>query len=214
MESDLHKIIVSSQPLTPDHIKVFLYQMLRGLKYLHSAKILHRDIKPGNLLVNSNCLLKVSSSTYIQIKHLSQIFLSIVARFVISVWHASKRMIVLAKWHKKWLRNTIGHRNCWWEPNTIMKLSICGLSAVYLPNFWVDAFFFKLKHQYNRLVISLDFRTMNHYHSITNHLARINHWSSGYTIIGRYALRLWSRSTSCTTTTDKITSSELIGQTV
>ncbi|KAI1292089.1 Serine/threonine-protein kinase NLK [Halotydeus destructor] len=59
MQSDLHKIIVSSQPLTSDHVKVFLYQILRGLKYLHSARILHRDIKPGNLLVNSNCLLKI-----------------------------------------------------------------------------------------------------------------------------------------------------------
>ena len=59
MQSDLHKIIVSNQPITSDHVKIFLYQILRGLKYLHSCRILHRDLKPGNLLVNSNCLLKV-----------------------------------------------------------------------------------------------------------------------------------------------------------
>ncbi|KAL3087118.1 hypothetical protein niasHS_005357 [Heterodera schachtii] len=59
MQSDLHRIIVSPQPLSADHVKVFVYQILRGLKYLHSANVLHRDIKPGNLLVNSNCILKI-----------------------------------------------------------------------------------------------------------------------------------------------------------
>lgn len=37
----------------------FLYQILRGLKYVHSAHVLHRDLKPSNLLLNANCDLKI-----------------------------------------------------------------------------------------------------------------------------------------------------------
>ncbi|RHY53682.1 hypothetical protein DYB38_000933 [Aphanomyces astaci] len=59
METDLHRIIYSRQPLSDDHIQYFLYQILRALKYIHSSNVLHRDLKPSNLLLNSNCDLKV-----------------------------------------------------------------------------------------------------------------------------------------------------------
>ncbi|OIW19831.1 hypothetical protein TanjilG_24544 [Lupinus angustifolius] len=59
MDTDLHHIIHSDQPLTDDHCQYFLYQLLRGLKYVHSANVLHRDLKPSNLLMNANCDLKI-----------------------------------------------------------------------------------------------------------------------------------------------------------
>jgi mitogen-activated protein kinase 1/3 len=59
METDLHRIIYSKQKLSIDHVQYFIYQVLRGLKYIHSANVLHRDLKPSNLLVNSNCDLKI-----------------------------------------------------------------------------------------------------------------------------------------------------------
>jgi serine/threonine protein kinase len=59
MDTDLHRIIRSPQPLSDDHCRYFLYQILRGLKYMHSASVIHRDLKPNNLLVNANCDLKI-----------------------------------------------------------------------------------------------------------------------------------------------------------
>ncbi|KAI3847389.1 hypothetical protein MKX03_023527 [Papaver bracteatum] len=59
MDTDLHQIIRSNQALSEEHCQYFLYQILRGLKYIHSANVLHRDLKPSNLLLNANCDLKI-----------------------------------------------------------------------------------------------------------------------------------------------------------
>lgn len=59
METDLASILKSPQPISDDHCQFFLYQILRGMKYIHSAEVIHRDLKPRNLLVNSNCDLKI-----------------------------------------------------------------------------------------------------------------------------------------------------------
>lgn len=59
MESDLSSIIKSPQDLSDEHCQFFLFQLLQGLKYMKDSNILHRDLKPKNLLLNANCDLKV-----------------------------------------------------------------------------------------------------------------------------------------------------------
>lgn len=41
MSSDLNRII-KAQRLNDDHIKLLVYQLLRGLKYIHTAGVIHR----------------------------------------------------------------------------------------------------------------------------------------------------------------------------
>ncbi|XP_076894624.1 mitogen-activated protein kinase 15-like [Bidens hawaiensis] len=59
MESDLHQVIKANDDLTHEHHRFFLYQMLRALKYMHTANVFHRDLKPKNILANANCKLKI-----------------------------------------------------------------------------------------------------------------------------------------------------------
>ncbi|KAJ0264351.1 Mitogen-activated protein kinase 9 [Hirschfeldia incana] len=59
MESDLHQVIKANDDLTPEHYQFFLYQLLRGLKFIHTANVFHRDLKPKNILANSDCKLKI-----------------------------------------------------------------------------------------------------------------------------------------------------------
>lgn len=42
-----------------DEIRVYMYQILKGMKYVHSQGIIHRDLKPENILMNRDKVVKI-----------------------------------------------------------------------------------------------------------------------------------------------------------
>jgi mitogen-activated protein kinase 15 len=58
-ETDLHAAI-RANILGDVHKQYIMWQTLKALKFMHSANLLHRDMKPSNLLLNSDCLMKVA----------------------------------------------------------------------------------------------------------------------------------------------------------
>ncbi|GAA5915584.1 hypothetical protein JCM6882_006381 [Rhodosporidiobolus microsporus] len=44
----------------PDIVKKFTYQLIKGVYYIHAHRILHRDLKPQNLLINQDGNLKLA----------------------------------------------------------------------------------------------------------------------------------------------------------
>ncbi len=60
-DCDLKKFIDRHKKgLPPELVKSFLYQILAALNYCHAHRVIHRDLKPQNILIDKNGILKLA----------------------------------------------------------------------------------------------------------------------------------------------------------
>lgn len=60
LDRDLKKYIDSVPQVHPNLIKSYMYQLILGMNYCHSRRVLHRDLKPQNLLIDKEGVLKIA----------------------------------------------------------------------------------------------------------------------------------------------------------
>jgi len=92
VDGDLHKVIHSGMKLSDAQCQVFLCQILRGLSYLHSAGIMHRDLKPMNVLVNKDCTLRIADFGLARGRADDEEELS---RYVVTRWYRAPELMLV-----------------------------------------------------------------------------------------------------------------------
>lgn len=100
METDLHKLL-KTQTISNEHVCYFLYQILRGLKYIHSANVLHRDLKPSNLLLNTNCDLKICDFGLARIADPDHDHTGFLTEYVATRWYRAPEIMLNSKGYNK-----------------------------------------------------------------------------------------------------------------
>ena len=69
--------------------------MLRGLKYVHSARVAHRDLKPSNVLLNANCDLKITD--FGLARAIEEDESNKMTQYVVTRWYRAPEILLLVK---------------------------------------------------------------------------------------------------------------------
>ena len=94
MESDLHHIIYARPgQLSLAHVRLLAYQLFLGLRHCHTSGIVHRDVKPGNILVNEDCRLKLADFGLAR----SRPFDDALTGYVVTRWYRAPELLVSSR---------------------------------------------------------------------------------------------------------------------
>ena len=56
---ELYQNIIKQGKLDQNKAKIYFWQIIQGIKYLHQNGICHRDLKPQNIIIDSNQVIKI-----------------------------------------------------------------------------------------------------------------------------------------------------------
>eukprot|EP01084_Bolivina_argentea_P131191 231601_1 len=60
VDADLSTMFKTKQYFSSNQIEYIFYGILCGINYIHCKGIVHRDIRPSNILINADCSIKIS----------------------------------------------------------------------------------------------------------------------------------------------------------
>ena len=98
LDTDLASTLSSQAPLSHPHCEFFAYQILRGMKYVHSAQVIHRDLKPRSLKINRNCDcdLKICDFGHARVRSANRHTACQLTQYVCTQWYRAPE--VLCSW--------------------------------------------------------------------------------------------------------------------
>lgn len=94
MDSDLKDVmdkLERKEYLPEERVKSIVYQLLLGMAYCHSRGVLHRDLKPNNVLVNNDGVVKVADFGLARAYNLA---LDKYTREVITLWYRPPEILL------------------------------------------------------------------------------------------------------------------------
>lgn len=99
LDSDLSKAM-KCKVLDPVHKILISYQLLRALKYIHSASIMHRDVKPSNILLDASCQAVLADFGWARSSPCAgQDLINPMTEYASTRWYRAPEMLMGSRWY-------------------------------------------------------------------------------------------------------------------